>query len=218
MVAISESKRWLAVVLLGSSLVTYLATACATPQDRGRSFRVTRRGPPTRTGINWLVLIAIDRYKHQKTLKGPRRDVRALKKVLLRDYDFDERFVRELYDSNATRAHISRLFRDLVASVQPRDRVLNLLRRSRVHRRGLPHRVLDPIRRRHGYRRQAAVVPSSGSPRVHRRPRCATCPAYFRLVLFGRPHHAVRSAPRRSGPRHADGRPAVPYGDDVRRE
>ncbi len=72
-------------------------------------------------GKTWAVFIAIDKYRYWRPLRNPVADARELREILTRRYYIDE--VIELYDEEATRGGIGRLFNDLFQKVGPQDSV-----------------------------------------------------------------------------------------------
>jgi len=68
-----------------------------------------------------VVFIGIDRYQYWLPLQNPVRDCRELAEILTLRYYTDQ--VVELYDENATKAGIVRLFSDLVDRLKPADSV-----------------------------------------------------------------------------------------------
>ena len=75
-------------------------------QKRGFRFAVKKLDPSFTVGKQYLLLIAIDRYKEWLPLKNPVKDAREIKEILLTRYYIDR--VIELYDTNATKANILR--------------------------------------------------------------------------------------------------------------
>jgi len=107
-----------------AAAIVFLAFVSAIPaQDRG--LLVSARaagGPDVSIGKQYVVLIAIDRYREWAPLREPVSDARAVKDVLSRRYYIDE-FV-ELYDAQATAAGIRQLFSRLADTVGTSDSVL----------------------------------------------------------------------------------------------
>jgi hypothetical protein len=73
-------------------------------------------------GRQYAVLIAIDSYKEWMPLKNPVKDAKELKEILTGRYYFDQ--VLELYNADATKSGVLRLFDTLIKSVKPEDSVL----------------------------------------------------------------------------------------------
>ena len=73
-------------------------------------------------GRQYAVLIAIDRYQHWMALKNPVKDAKAIKGILARRYYVSD-FV-ELYDGDATKAGIIKLFGRMIDEAKPEDSVL----------------------------------------------------------------------------------------------
>ena len=85
-----------------------LLTFSIFPKDRGIKYTIKKIDDNAVVGKQYLVLIGINKYKEWSSLKGPVRDTKALKKILVSQYYIDE--VIELYDENATKANIIKLF------------------------------------------------------------------------------------------------------------
>ncbi len=75
-------------------------------------------------GKNYLLAIGIDQYLHCRPLANAVRDARAVVEVLTTRYRFERQNVIELYDRDATEAHILDAFRDLVRTLTPADNLL----------------------------------------------------------------------------------------------
>ena len=72
-------------------------------------------------GKQYAVFIAVDRYNHWLPLRNPVSDAMEIRDIITRRYYIDEVF--ELYDEQATRAGISRLFRELIEVTKAEDSV-----------------------------------------------------------------------------------------------
>ena len=108
--------RKFAVVLL------VICTVVAAAQDRGLEVRVRElAGEYAAVGKQYAVLIAVNRYEHWMPLKNPVKDAMAIKEILAERYYIDE-FI-ELYDDEASKAGILKLFKDLVNGTEPEDSV-----------------------------------------------------------------------------------------------
>jgi Tol biopolymer transport system component len=91
-------------------------------KDRGIEVRVRELGGEYAVdGKRFAVLIAVDRYRNWIPLKNPVKDAREIKSILERRYYFDE--VIELFDDQATKAGINRLFGKLIERLKPEDSV-----------------------------------------------------------------------------------------------
>jgi hypothetical protein len=64
-------------------------------------------------GKNYLLIIAIDKYKFWKSLSNPVKDARDVKKVLMEKYGFTQDNVLELYNEEATPDNIRDQFESL---------------------------------------------------------------------------------------------------------
>jgi formylglycine-generating enzyme required for sulfatase activity len=107
-------------VLVISLLV--IATAQAFCQSRGLTVVVNKLSPGAPVGTQYLVIVAINKYQEWPSLKQPVTDAKTLKDVITSRYYIDN--VIELYDQNATKANILRLFIDLQNKLQLNDSVL----------------------------------------------------------------------------------------------
>jgi hypothetical protein len=73
-------------------------------------------------GKQYVVLIAIDKYEKWFPLKNPVKDAKEIKHILTSLYYIDE--VIELYDREATKANIIKLFEKLVSKLKIMDSLL----------------------------------------------------------------------------------------------
>ena len=73
------------------------------------------------TGKQYAIFIAIDGYKEWMPLKNPVKDAREIRDILTSRYYVDQ--VMELYNGEATKAGMLRLFDTLIKSVKPEDSV-----------------------------------------------------------------------------------------------
>ncbi len=89
--------------------------------DRGLIVKVKALNENAVAGRQYIVFIGIDRYKHWNALKNPKKDAVEIKGILTSRYYIDN--VVELYDEDATKAGIIRLFRTLIADTKPEDSV-----------------------------------------------------------------------------------------------
>src|SRR5208283_4434216 len=91
----------------------------ASAQDRGLLVTAAQIDPTLPPGRQWFVFIAIDKYSEWPGLSNPVRDAKELKRIILDRYYVDE--VRELYDKDATKAGMIKLFVELMSKVQSDD-------------------------------------------------------------------------------------------------
>ena len=73
-------------------------------------------------GKQYAVLIAIDKYKNWMALRNPVNDAREIKDILSRRYYITD--FMELYDEDATKAGIVKLFDKLISMTRPEDSIL----------------------------------------------------------------------------------------------
>ncbi len=73
-------------------------------------------------GRQYAVLIAVDKYQTWMALRNPVEDAKAIKDILVRKY-FITDFI-ELYNQDATKAGIIKLFNKLINDIKPEDSVL----------------------------------------------------------------------------------------------
>ncbi len=64
-------------------------------------------------GKNFLLIVAIDKYKFWKSLSNPVKDARDLKKVLMEKYGFEQDNILELYNEEASPDNIRDQFESL---------------------------------------------------------------------------------------------------------
>ncbi len=74
--------------------------------------------------MNYLFLIGIDKYIHQKRLNCAVRDLTDFRNVLLEKYDFDESRIYELYDENATNKKIQDAFKGYVNTLDEKSNLI----------------------------------------------------------------------------------------------
>ncbi len=75
-------------------------------------------------GRQYLAIIAVDKYEQWLPLKNPVKDAKELKNILTSRYYIDDLF--ELYDKEATKANIMKLFEKLVSRLTVKDSLLIL--------------------------------------------------------------------------------------------
>ena len=79
-------------------------------------------GPTAAVGKQYAVLIAIDKYENWMALRNPVKDAQEIKDILARRYYITD--FTELYDLDATKAGIIKLFNNLISVTRPEDSVL----------------------------------------------------------------------------------------------
>ena len=92
--------------------------------SRGIETYVEGLDPNLKVGKQYLVIIGINEYQHWLPLHSPVQDVQEIRDILLARYYIDE--VHELYDAQATKANIIKMFVDLQKKVKIDDSVLIL--------------------------------------------------------------------------------------------
>jgi hypothetical protein len=91
-------------------------------EDRGLEIKVKELGGRySVVGKQYAIFIAINRYQHWMSLKNPLKDAQEIREILVRRYYIDE--VIELYNKDATKAGIIKLFSSLIQITQPEDSV-----------------------------------------------------------------------------------------------
>ncbi len=91
---------------------------------RGVSVSVASQDPPLVRGRQFLVVIAVSAYEQWIPLARPVKDAQEIRNILLSRYRIDQLY--ELYDEQATKANIIRLFARLQDEVEVDDSLLIL--------------------------------------------------------------------------------------------
>ncbi|MCB0584826.1 MAG: caspase family protein [Phaeodactylibacter sp.] len=94
--------------------------------DKGITIGETEQASGKRTGINYLLAIAIDEYKHCPRLYNCVQDARRLIAVLSSQYQFDKENTFTLFNEQATEHAIIDIFKKLVRLIRPEDNLLIL--------------------------------------------------------------------------------------------
>ncbi|MBN1835837.1 MAG: caspase family protein [Spirochaetales bacterium] len=103
--------------------VLALTLPCAYPDaSRGVGTVAAADRAELRVGRQYLVIIAIDDYQQWMPLRNPVREANEIRQVLVTRYKVDEVF--ELYDHEATKANIIKLFVDLQTKTKAEDSLL----------------------------------------------------------------------------------------------
>jgi hypothetical protein len=111
-------KRLAALLISVMSILSVLYA-----QDRGLAVATSAlQNGTTLVGRQYAVFIAIDSYREWLPLQNPMKDAKAIRDILQSRYFVDE--VIELYDRDATKASILRLFDRLIETLKPEDSVL----------------------------------------------------------------------------------------------
>ena len=92
--------------------------------ERGLTTVVRQLDETLPVGTQYLLIIAISRYRHWVALENPVKNAIAIKESLMSRYYMDE--VIELYDEAATKLNIIRQFTGLEAKLTPGDSLLIL--------------------------------------------------------------------------------------------
>ena len=91
-------------------------------QDRGLEGLVERLKNGSKVGKQWLVLIAVNRYQEWPNLQYPAVDAESIRDILTSRYYIDK--VIELYNEEAKKADIIKLFANLQKKLKPDDSLL----------------------------------------------------------------------------------------------
>lgn len=75
-------------------------------------------------GVNYLLLIAIDKYDYWPELRNCVRGAKDIRDTLLANYQFEKEFVREYYDKDVTRENIFAEFDWLRENLMPNDNLI----------------------------------------------------------------------------------------------
>jgi len=113
-------RRTINIILVFILLV--LAGRSFADETRGVSTYAEGLGPNLKVGRQYLVVIGINEYQYWLPLHSPVKDVREIRDILVSRYYIDKVF--ELYDHEATKANIIKLFVKLQEKVQIHDSVL----------------------------------------------------------------------------------------------
>ena len=76
---------------------------------------------PGDVGDLYLLAIGVDDYLYWPKLRTAVNDVRAFSKILITDYGFSQKNVKNLYNKNATESNIIKKLRDLAEKLTPVD-------------------------------------------------------------------------------------------------
>lgn len=107
----------LLLVLLSSSAPMVYADA-----KRGVGTATAPTETELRIGMQYLVIIAVDNYEHWIPLRTPVRNAKAFREILETRYYVDK--IYELYDEQATKANIIKLFVELQKKMKADDSLL----------------------------------------------------------------------------------------------
>lgn len=75
-------------------------------------------------GVNYLLVIAIDKYNHFPRLYNCRRDAEAFIQLLTEQYAFEPAHVTALFDAEATLDQVDAVFEHLIDRVKPHDNLV----------------------------------------------------------------------------------------------
>lgn len=110
--------------LMSVAVICILVFANGLAAERGVGVRVKNLAGDFVAGNQWLVLIAVNKYKQWPPLKNPVKDAKELRQILESRYFVDN--VVELFDEQATKAGIVDLFERLQREVKTHDSLLIL--------------------------------------------------------------------------------------------
>ena len=94
--------------------------------ERGIDIGSAEVPEPRSGGINHLLAIAIDQYRHCPPLYNCVQDARRLIEVLSTNYQFDQKHIYTLFDEQATEHAIIDSFKKMVRLIGPHDNLLIL--------------------------------------------------------------------------------------------
>lgn len=75
-------------------------------------------------GVNYLLVIAVDKYLHCPRLYNCVKDAKDLIQVLTTKYNFDKTYLSTLFDEEAIKSNIYKVFRDLAAKITEKDNLI----------------------------------------------------------------------------------------------
>ena len=113
-------RRFRKYVYLSLFTIT-LFVPCFAEAGRGIGVRPVSPAGTEIRGNQWLFVIGIDTYIDWPRLKTAVSDAKAVRDILLSRYYFDEDYVSELYDEQATRKNILKNLRHLAKNVRDGD-------------------------------------------------------------------------------------------------
>gem|GEM_PF-616507 len=114
-------KRTLLIFLLMILLPSLFNFSPLFSQSRGLRIRIKNLDFDNEVGKQYLVIIAINRYQHWTPLKGPVKDAKDIREILESRYYIDK--VLKLYDEDATKGRIIKLFKELQKKLKQEDSV-----------------------------------------------------------------------------------------------
>jgi len=104
-------------------IMTFLVLSLVfSDQSKGVKIEIEPFYPGCKIGKQYVVLIAINEYQNWQPLQNPVNDAAKIKKILISKYHIDK--VDELYNENATKMAIMKLFEDMQIKIQPDDSFL----------------------------------------------------------------------------------------------
>jgi len=106
----------LLTLLISLSLFAYSA------DNRGLAVNIKQLGQDNPVGKQWVVLIAVNKYKNLNPLKNPVKDAEEIGKILKSKYYVDQ--LIELYDESASKKGIIDLFKRLKNEVNTHDSLM----------------------------------------------------------------------------------------------
>ncbi|MBP7553830.1 MAG: caspase family protein [Spirochaetes bacterium] len=112
-------KKIISVFVISAFFSSYFLSAQDT---RGLKNMIKSLDEYAGVGKQYILLIAINKYKEWNPLRKPVADAKQLKEVFLENYYVDE--IIELYDENATKSGILRTFKGLQDKITSDDSLL----------------------------------------------------------------------------------------------
>jgi hypothetical protein len=103
-------------------LLILIGLGGAMAQDRGVKVKIKKLDQYSSAGTQYLVIIGINKYKEWPPLRGPVTDVKEIRNILVERYYIDK--VVELFDEEATKGGIIKLFKTLQNELKPADSLL----------------------------------------------------------------------------------------------
>ena len=111
------------IIIILSIILTFAINLVAYSADnRGLAVNIKQLDSTNVVGKQWVVLIAINKYKNLNPLINPVKDAKEIRDILKSKYYVDN--VIELYDNNASKRGIISLFNKLQRDVKTHDSLM----------------------------------------------------------------------------------------------